>query len=211
MNLDPFYSNPANAAMPYLQQIPGTITPYYQPYINAGNDALNTLIKQYSTLLNNPGQIISQAGSGYQESPGYQYNYNAAENANNAAAAAGGSLGTTEHQNEAASTATNLANEDYQTYLNQALGLYSKGLQGEQGLNTQGYNASNSLATSLGNNLESEAGLAYNGVASQNAANSGVLKDITGLTAGLLGATGGVSGLSDFFLPSIFGKDSFFS
>jgi hypothetical protein len=183
MNLDPFYSNPANAAMPYLQQIPGTITPYFQPYIDAGGDSLNTLIKQYQTLLNNPGQVINSAGAGYQQSPGYQYQYNQGINGANAAAAAGGTLGTPEHQQEAASMSSNLANQDYQKYLQQALDLYGQGLKGEQGINHMGFNASTDLAKSLASNLQSEATLGYTGQSGQNMANSQMI----GLLASVLG------------------------
>jgi len=30
------YSNPADAAMPYLEQVPGYVDQYYNPYINMG-------------------------------------------------------------------------------------------------------------------------------------------------------------------------------
>jgi hypothetical protein len=191
MNLDPFYSNPANAAMPYLQQVPGTITPYFQPYVDAGQGALQTLLQNYQQLLNNPGALISQVGSGYQQSPGYQYTQNSAMNAANAAAAAGGSLGTTQHQQEAAQQSADIANQDYQQYLNQALGLYGAGLQGEQGINKMGYQASSELAQDLASNLASEGSLAFQGAQGQNAANASMV----GLaSAGIGGLLGGVPG-----------------
>jgi hypothetical protein len=195
MNLDPFYSNPANAAMPYLQQIPGTITPYFQPYINAGSDSLNTLIKQYQTLLNNPGQIISSAGAGYQKSPGYQFQYNEGMNGANAAAAAGGTLGTPEHQQEAASLSSNLANQDYQKYLEQALGLYGEGLKGEQGINQMGFKASTNLAEDLASNLASEGSLAFQGAEGQNAANGSMVKLASMAAGGLLGGVPGAAAM----------------
>ena len=163
------YNNPATAAMPYMQQIPGVLQQYYSPYANAGQGSLNTLMQQYNTLLNNPQAIMQMAGSGYQQSPGYQYQYDQAMNAQNSAAASGGMLGTPYHQENAATTANDLANQDYEQYLNQTLGLYGKGLEGEQGLNQMGYNASNELATGLATNLGNEGGMAYSGVAGQNA------------------------------------------
>lgn len=178
-------TNPADAAMPYLQQVPGTITPYYQPYINSGNQALSTLMQQYNTLLTNPGAIMSLAGSGYQQSPGYQYEYNQGMNAANSAAAAGGMLGTPYEQQDAAAMATNLANQDYYQYLNSALGLYGQGLSGEEGVNKMGYGASNELASALGTNLNNEAGLAYAGQASMNKENADFWNSIIAGIAGL--------------------------
>jgi hypothetical protein len=173
-------SNPANAAMPYLQQVPGTITPYYQPYINSGNQALSTLMQQFQTLLTNPQAIMQMAGSGYQQSPGYQYQYNQDMNAANSAAASGGMLGTPYHQENAASMANNLSNQDYEQYLNQTLDLYHTGLQGEEGINKMGYQASDALASGLATNLNNEGGLAYAGQASQNMQNADMWKSILG-------------------------------
>src|SRR5689334_20220257 len=114
------YNNPADSAMPYLEKVPGTITPYYQPYIDQGQNSLSTLMNQYNTLINNPAAVMQMAGSGYQQSPGYQYEYDSAMNAQNSAAAAGGMLGTPYHQENAANTAADVANQDYQQYLDQA-------------------------------------------------------------------------------------------
>lgn len=161
-------TNPATSAMPYLQQIPSTISPYYQPYINAGSSSLNQLMGQYTNLLTNPSMMLNNIGSGYTQSPGYQSQYNQAMNASNQSAAAGGMLGTPENQQQSAQMATDLANQDYWNYMNHALGLYQTGLSGEQGINQMGYGASNELANSLANNLQSEAGLTYAGQSEQN-------------------------------------------
>jgi hypothetical protein len=176
MYLNPFSSpdvkNPADAGMKYLNQIPGTITPYYQPYINAGGDALSTLMGQYNSLLNNPGAAMNQMGQSFQQSPGYQFQVNQATNAANNAAASGGMLGTGAHQFNTANMVNNLANQDYYNWLSQTLGLFNQGLAGTQGINQMGYGASNELAQSLGNNLQSQAGMAYQGVANQNQMNA---------------------------------------
>lgn len=191
MQLNPFsssfYQNPANSAMPYLNQIPGTITPYYQPYVNAGTDSLASLMGQYQQLLNDPSAVMNKLGSGYTQSPGYQFNYNQGMNAANAAAASGGMLGTSQHQQNAANMASNLANQDYYNYLNQVQGLYGKGLTGEQGTMQLGYGASNELAQSLANNLMNQAGMAYAGQNSQNMANSSLFNQLLGLGSSAAG------------------------
>jgi hypothetical protein len=179
-------SNPANAAMPYLQQVPDTITPYYQPYIDAGTQSLGTLQDQYNTLLTNPQAIMQMLGGSYQQSPGYQYDYNQSQNAAMNAAAAGGYVGTPANQNEAANAAYGVSNQDYWNYVNHMTGLYNTGLEGEQGLNQMGYGASNSLAQALGQNLNTEAGLAYAGQANQNKMNQASMNAL----AQALGAAG---------------------
>jgi hypothetical protein len=196
MNLNPFkgpsFNNPADSGMKYLDQIPGTISPYYQPYVNAGQNSLSTLMNQYNTLLTNPGQTMNMLGSGFQQSPGYQFQMNQGMNAANSAAAAGGMLGTGAHQVNSANIASNLANQDYYNYLNKTLGLYGQGLSGTEGLNQMGYGASNELAQSLAGNLMNQAGMAYSGTQNQNQANA----DQYGRLMGLIGGIGGIgSGL----------------
>lgn len=181
MNLDPFYKNPASSAMNYFNQVPGTITPYYQPYIDSGNQSLNTLMSQYNKLLSNPQAILSLAGNGYQQSPGYKYQYNQGMNAANAAAASGGMLGTPQHQQDAAAMSENLADKDYQQYLQENLGLYGQGLQGMSGINSMGYNASNELANALAANLMNQGNMAAWGQENQNQANSDFLGGLIGL------------------------------
>ena len=162
------YTNPANVGLPYLEQIPGTVTPYFQPYIDAGSSALNTLMNQYNTLLTNPGSTMNMLGSGFQASPGYQYQVNQGLYGANNAAAAGGMLGTAANQTNDAAISSNLANQDYYNYLNHTMGLYNQGLQGMQGINQMGYAASDQLADALAKTLMSEAGMTYAGTAGQN-------------------------------------------
>lgn len=160
--------NPADMAMPYLNQIPGTLKPYYSPYINAGKNSLTQLQGQYNQLLSNPGSLFSQFGEGYEPSPGYQFNFDQAMNASNNAAAAGGLLGTPGHQQQSATLASNLANQDFHNYIAEILQLYGLGLHGEEDISHMGYGASNELANSLGNNLLNQGNLAFQGQANQN-------------------------------------------
>lgn len=187
--------NPADAAQPYLNQIPGTISPYYQPYINNGQNAMGILNSQYSNMVNNPDQIINQIGSGYQQSPGYQWNLDQGEQGINNAAAAGGYVGTPMHQQQAATLSEGLANQDYQTYLNHGLNLYGQGISGFQGFNNQGYNASNELASGLAQALTQQANLAYAGAANSGQKKGGLIGDTLGLAGSLMPSfMGGGSG-----------------
>lgn len=203
MNLNPFSSdynkNPAEAAMPYLEKIPGTMKPYYDPYINEGKNALGTLMEQYMNLINNPMGQFNQIGQSFTESPGYQFQYNQALNAANSAAAAGGMLGTPAHQMEAASMAGGIANQDFYNYLSRALQQsqfgQQLGLGGLSDINQMGYGASNELANSLANNLTNQGNLQYAGTQQQNQANADMFNSLLG------GITGLATGIGSFFIP----------
>ena len=112
--LDFLFDDPSKAAQPYLNKIPGTITPYYQPSINAGNQALPGLQAQYGQMMNDPNGIISRLGAGYHQSPGYQFKLGQGESAINNAQAAGGMAGTGQHQQQAGELAGHLADQDFQ-------------------------------------------------------------------------------------------------
>lgn len=180
--------NPADAGMGYLDQVPGTISPYYQPYIDAGQQSLSTLMGQYNNLLNDPGAVMNNAAKGFNQSPGYQFQYNQAMNASNGAAAAGGFLGTSNHQGDASARASNLANQDYYNYMGNALNMYNTGLSGMGGINQMGYGASNELAQSLAANLQSQAGMAYKGQENANENQAGITAGIAKMGGSLLGA-----------------------
>ncbi len=217
------FPNPADKAQGPLGQIPGTISPYYNPYIQAGQGALGQLQGQYGNLLQNGGQvqgqynqmmqdpnsIISRIGAGYHQSPGYQWQLGQGEQAINNANAAGGMLGTPQHQQQAGQLAENLGNQDYQNYLQQGLGLYNQGvqgaqglygagLQGLQGLNTGGQNASSELAQALAQALSQQSGLQYSGQANQNQMTGGLLGNIFGMFGGG-GNAGGAAKAASFF------------
>lgn len=187
-------SDPSKGAMKYLNQIPGMAQNAYNPYIQAGQAQLPGLQDQYSQLMNDPGARMNQIGSGYQQSPGYQFAVQQALQSSGNAAAAGGMAGSPQHEQQNMTLANNLANQDYNQYLTNALGLYGQGLQGSQGLYNMGYKASDSLADMLANTYGSQANLKYAGGANQNAANSGFWGGLMGL-GGQLGSAAILAGL----------------
>lgn len=160
--------NPADAANQQLDQIPGTVKPYYDPYINAGTGALPGYQQQLEEMMKNPQAIIDRLGAGYKESPGFQFNKNQALTGIGNAAAAGGMAGSPEHEQRAGQLAENLSSQDYDKYLNQVLGLFGGGVQGNEGLVKQGYGASSDLATTLANMFGAKAQYGYAGAADQN-------------------------------------------
>lgn len=197
--------SPYDAAAEHYNKIPGTISPYFNPYIQAGHGAMDQLQGQYGNLMgnraplqgqynqlmNDPNGVMNRIGGGFQQSPGFNFQMKQAMNAANNAAAAGGMVGSPQHQQQSAEMASGIANQDYYNYLNHALGLYGSGLsgsqgmygaglQGLQGMNQIGYNASDQLAGGLASSLMNQGNLAYSGQAAQNQAQGQQMGDIFG-------------------------------
>ena len=173
-------SNPYKGAQKYYNQIPGTISPYFQPYINAGQQALPQLQQQFGNLMNDPTAMMNQIGKGYQQSPGFEFQSHMAQNAANNSAAAGGMSGTPANQYNSANMVNGLANQDYYNYLNHGLQQYGMGLQGMQGINQMGYGASDTLAEALSHNLMNQGNMAFSGQAAQNQNQGSMWGDLFG-------------------------------
>jgi len=182
--------NPADAANPYLQKIPGTIKPYLDPYMNEGKGDLGTLHDLFNRMLQDPSQFSKMFAKGFQHSPGYQYQVDQATKAINRNAADTGYLGTPSERTQLASTVGNLANQDFSNYMNRQEGLFDKGLGGLQGLESQGFGATNDYANDLIGNLLNQAKLAYAGQENENEEDAGDL----GFLGKLIGTFGGALG-----------------
>jgi len=186
-------SNPADAANPYLNQISGIQHQYYDPYVKAGQGAMSTLQGQYGNLINDPTALMSQIGSKFQASPGYQYQLDQALGAGNRAAAAGGMLGTPAEQSAMQKNAMGLANQDYYNFMDRGMKDYQMGLGGLGDINQMGYEASTGLANNLSQALMSQANLAYSGAANQNQSSGGMFGGLLGMMGG------GLPGLKSLF------------
>jgi len=180
--------DPAAEARQYTQQIQPGLDRYLDPYISTGKQAMGTLQDQYQNLLNDPNQLMSRIGGGYQQSPGYQHNVDAATRASSNAAAAGGFIGSPQHQLQMAKEIGGLASQDYNQYLNNAMGLYGQGLQGMGGLNQLGYGASQQGASTLSDMLNKQAEMAYANAMNENQLNTQSGGMFGSLAGGALGA-----------------------
>lgn len=158
----------------YLQQIPGQLTPYYQPYMDAGTGAMTNLQGQYSDLINDPGGKYNQIGQSFHQSPGFDFAMQQALQGSDHAAASGGMAGSPQHEQQNQTLATNLANQDYYHYMEGATGMYDQGLKGEQGLMGQGFKATQSLTDQIAQELSQQARLQYGEDASKAAASSSI-------------------------------------
>jgi len=165
-------SDASDEANKYLNKIPDTLKSYYNPYVNTGTQALGTLNTQYNNLVSNPSQMLSKLGQNFQQSPGYQWQLNQGTQAANQAASAGGMAGTPQAQQNSASIATNLSNQDFYNYLSQQLGLYQTGLNGLSGLNEMGFKASGTLAEDLASLLGTQGNMAWKEALQNQEANS---------------------------------------
>lgn len=161
-------SDPTRKSRELLEQIPEKLRPYFEPYINAGKEQLPGLNNQYGSLMNNPGEKINEFGAGYKASPGYKWNLDQGEQAIANAQARGGMAGTKQDQQYSGELASHLADQDFQQYLNHALGLYGTGLSGSQNLAQMGQNAATDYGNTVGSNMQSLANLQYEGGAQKN-------------------------------------------
>lgn len=143
----------AKEANKYLNQIPGAMQPYYQPYMSAGQNALGQLMGQYGQLTGSTGDVYNKLASGYQESPGFQTALKQALGAAGNQAAAGGMSGTPQAQLQSADVAGTLAQKDFGDYMSRMMGLYGTGLQGMGDINKMGFGASTDYANMLGSIL----------------------------------------------------------
>lgn len=188
------YDNPADSAMPYLEQIPGQITPYYNPYIQQGQNAYNQSQPVYNQMVSNPQDYYNNIMSGYTPSAQYQYNLQQGLDTQKATAASGGFAGTTFDQANQAAIQQGLLSQDEQNYYNNVAGAQRYGLGANMDYYNQGYNASNTLANSLGQNLAAEAGLQYQGTAFQNQMKAQQQQNRFGLLGTVIGAGAGYAG-----------------
>ncbi len=160
--------NPADVANGYINQIPGQVKPYLNPYMEAGKGAMGNLQNQYADLLS--GGVQNKLGENYKQSPGYQFKLQQALGAGNNASAAGGRAGTPMDQQQQMGIANGLASQDYGDYIKNQMSLYGQGLSGNEGLNNQGFEANKDYANTLANTLAQQGEYGYQGQKGMNEA-----------------------------------------
>lgn len=184
-----FGDNPADKAKPYLDQIPDVGKKYYDPYVNAGQDASGKTKSLYESLMNDPTGFMNKLMENYKTSEGYNFKKDQLGKEMSNTAAAGGIAGTPLDQMNQAEGVQGLLSKDMQEYLQNALGIFDKGVAGEEGIAGRGFDASKNLADLIGGSLNQQGGLAFQGQ-SQNNSNR------TALISSLLKALGmGGSGI----------------
>ena len=160
--------NPANAAMGFFNEIPGQLKENFNPWINYGQQ-----------LSQDPGGRLNQIGQGYQQSPGFKFALQQALQGGNHAAAAGGMAGSPAHEQQNMELATNLANQDYNQWMQNALGLHNLGF----GVGSEG---GMRLGEDLASVLAQKGRLGFEGQNAQNQGNQGMWGSLIGAGASLL-------------------------
>jgi len=187
--------SPMDAASPYLNQIPGVGHQGYDPYINAGLDASGRTKSKYEELFSDPTAFINKLMEGYKPSEGYQFQKDQLTKELSNTAAAGGVAGTPMDQMNQAEGIQGLLGKDMQQFLQNVLGVFNTGLQGEEGIANRGYDASKNLTDLLGGTLNQQGGLAFQNQQQKNQ-DRNALWSMFGkaLGAGAGGLFGGVNG-----------------
>jgi|ERR1700753_2271163 len=203
--------NPADAAMPYLNQIPPMAKQYFEPYIGYGKDAYGTMINPLNQMASDPAAFLESLMSQYEPSRAYQLRRDEALKAAGNTAAAGGVRGNINDIENEARIADSLLGEDMQTWLQNIFGLQGRGIEGLSHFFDTGYDASKSLEGELSNALGTQGQLAFQGQANQNQSKAdmfrGLLKALStgggaiagGLSGGPAGALKGAQVGSRFF------------
>ena len=192
--LSDFFSggkNPADAARPYLDKIPGMAHDIYDPYISHGNEAYSTLNPEFTQMGKDPAAFLENIMKGYTPSKSYQLREEEASRAAGNTAAAGGMRGSLNDIKNQARITDSLLGDDMQKWLDNVLGIQKEGMGGLSHIFDTGFNASKGLEGDLSNVLGTQAGLAFQGQANQNQSRSDLL-------SGLMKALGGIAG---FELP----------
>lgn len=191
-----FGRNPASAAQPYLNQIPGALHEGFDPYIQFGLGAGSNLSSQYQNMAADPTEYYNRMMQGYMPSKAYQEQRDEALRAAGNTAAAGGMRGTQQDIENSSRITNALLGNDMQQWYQNLMGIQGTGLQGQQNLYNTGFGASQGLTGDLSNLYGTQAQLAFQNQAQNNLNNQGLL----GAGLGALGAMGGPFGsyLSSF-------------
>jgi hypothetical protein len=160
-------SNPYKAAEPWMNKIPSSSEQYYKDYMQMGDtgrqgmDELSSIFHQMGL---DPGAYQQQLGSSFQADPGYGWDLDQQMQAGNQAMAAGGMLGSPQHQQFSQQLASHLANQQYNNYLNNQMKIAGAGQQGMGDIASQnlqyGYNSSNQMAQNMSDYFYNRANLA---------------------------------------------------
>lgn len=186
--------NPADAAMPYMNQIAPMAKENLQPWQQQGQQAQQQNQQQFSSMASNPADFLAQLRATYSPSEGYKFKQQQMAKAMSGASAAGGFRGTESDQAAQANLVKGLLSEDEGAYLDRVLGIQGTGLQGNENIATRGYGAAGDLTNVLGSTYGQQGALAYKGQENKNATNQAFQKMMMQLLGAGVGSFGGPAG-----------------
>lgn len=169
----PKYTNPASAAMPYLNSIQGTVQPLYQPYMDTGKNSMNQYYNNASAWATPQGAMnnYDTISAGYEQSPYAQYQNQQMQQAEGQVAAASGQAGTPSQQLAVANMTNQINSRDMNNYINSILGIQQQGQAGLGDLTHLGASETNAYISDLIQQIMAQAGMSYMGQMNQNAQN----------------------------------------
>lgn len=194
-----FGKNPADKAMPYLEQIAPTAQAQLDPYIQRGEEASGQLMDIFGGLASMPAEYLDELMGQYKPSESFQFKADLLNRAMGNTAAAGGYAGNEYDQLMRAQNLSGLMNEDIYNWLDRVLGLGQEGRQGLQNFSNQGFQAGGEMADISTQALSSQAGAQFQGQQQRNQNRSDLYK-------ALGQAIGGTMGFGGQDTASLFGK-----
>lgn len=180
--------NPANAAMPYLNQVGPMAQQNLGPWQQQGQQAQQQNAGQYQKMTENPADFYASLRAGYSPTKGYEMRKDKYQTAMSGAAAAGGFRGGEQDQAAQAKLVQGLLSEDEGAYLDNIFKVLGMGTQGNENIANRGFNAASDLTNVQGNALGSQATAAFKGQENQNATKQGFQKFLMQLLGGGAGA-----------------------
>jgi hypothetical protein len=180
--------NPADAASPYLNQIPGMEQQYYSPFITRGDIAYQGLRPVLDPMSVDPAGFLEKLMGKYEPSKNFQLKNEQMLKAAGNTAAAGGMRGSINDINNEAHITDSLLGDDMQQWLQNVLGIQQTGLAGQQHLYDTGFNATQGLTGDLSNVLGTQAQLAFQGQREQNQRSNDMMSGIGKLAGAGIGA-----------------------
>lgn len=187
-------SNPANAAMPYLNQIPQVAQQNLGPWQQQGQQAQQQNQQQYSRMATDPSNFLQELRASYTPSGGYAFREEQARKAHRGMSSAQGRTSTPENEAALQDLIRQLSAQDEGQYLDRVLGIQGMGLQGNENISNRGYGAAGDINSTLGNTLGAQASLAYKGQENKNATRNELFKLLASLAGGAIGSIGGPAG-----------------
>jgi len=156
--------NPADSAMPYLNQARQMGEQNVSPYMQQGLQAQEGLSSVYNQQAKDPSAFLNQIMSNYNPSEGYKYKQQEMLKGARNSAAQGGFSGTDFDQQGQADMIRGLLGGDMQQFVQNALGAQQQGMYGAEAQAGRGMQAADWMGNLLGNQGQ----LAYQGQAQKN-------------------------------------------
>ncbi len=179
--------NAADEAMPYLANIESKGAQYLDPYIQQGQQATDTTMPQYQQMAQHPDEMLAELFKDYDPSAGFQFNQDRMMGILKNNAAAGGYSGTDYDQYKQGEMLQGLQAQDQFDWIDRALGIQDRGMQGLSGFRDQGFQAGTNMADIGTQQLSSQGGAAYQGQSQKNQNKNELLKSVMQMLGAAMG------------------------